>query len=49
MITLPETAERLKQGLTTPDTLIEAALAAASDDQLLGACLAIETALGIRT
>jgi aspartyl-tRNA(Asn)/glutamyl-tRNA(Gln) amidotransferase subunit A len=33
MITMLETAKRLKQGLTTPDELIGAALAAARDSE----------------
>ena len=45
MITLLQTAERLRQGLTTPDELIESALAAARDSQHVFICLLEQRAI----
>jgi aspartyl-tRNA(Asn)/glutamyl-tRNA(Gln) amidotransferase subunit A len=45
MITMLETAERLKQGHTTPDELIESALAAARDSEHVFICVLEERAI----
>jgi aspartyl-tRNA(Asn)/glutamyl-tRNA(Gln) amidotransferase subunit A len=45
MITLLQTAERLRQGLTTPDELIESALAAANDSAHVFICILEERAI----
>lgn len=45
MITLLQTAERLRQGLTTPDELIESALAAANDSAHVFICVLEQRAI----
>ncbi|WP_223542725.1 amidase family protein [Pseudomonas sp. BF-RE-26] len=45
MITLLQTAERLRQGLTTPDELIELALAAANDSAHVFICVLEQRAI----